>query len=59
MDQENYEKILEYLKTTHSGANAMRDPEVALRLERAIVAFEADLEENIFSEEFLRHYLTN
>ena len=49
----NYEIIKNYLENALTGAKMEDDLEMQLRLSRAIVAFEADTEEDIFTDEFV------
>lgn len=56
MDEKNYNAILEYLETSYSGAKMLDDIECMCRLSRAIAAFEADPEEEIFTEDFKERY---
>lgn len=54
MDAEkDYKEILEYLENCYTGARAMDDVEMELRISRAIVAFKADIYKNIFRGDFL------
>ena len=48
MDEKSYNAILEYLETSYSGAKMLDDIECMCRLSRAIAAFEADPEEEIY-----------
>ena len=50
---DNQKSILEYLEHSYSGAKMMDDIETQERIARAIVAFEADPETEIFSKEFI------
>lgn len=50
---DNQKSILEYLENSYSGAKMMDDIETQERIARAIVAFEADPEIEIFSKEFI------
>lgn len=45
------DKILEYLKNAHVGAKACGDFNTEFRVARAILAFEADINKDIFKEE--------
>lgn len=52
--------IIEYLENSYSGAKMFHDEECMLRISRALAAFKADVETNIFTEEFLAsHYSGN
>lgn len=54
MDTEkNYKEILEYLENCYTGAKAMDDTEMELRIGRAVAAFKADIYINIFRSDFL------
>lgn len=50
MMSKQYKEILEYLQNSHSGARMMGDTELELRIARAIMAFEADVYEDIFAD---------
>lgn len=50
---DNQKSILEYLENSYSGAKMMDDIETQERIARAILAFEADPEIEIFSKEFI------
>jgi hypothetical protein len=54
----NYEIIKNYLENALTGAKMEDDLEMQLRLSRAIVAFEADTEEDIFTDEFVEKIVT-
>lgn len=53
MNQEAMDKIKEYLEFSYSGAKLMGDTEGMLRISRAMAALEADINKEIFTEEFL------
>lgn len=54
MDTEKNKKlILDYLEKSYSGAKMMDDIEIQIRVGRAIEAFKADVEEDIFKEGFI------
>lgn len=60
MDSEKQKEIiLDYLEKAHSGAHMMRDVEIEARLERAIIAFNADISKDIFKEDFIEDYITS
>ena len=50
---DNQKSILKYLENSYSGAKMMDDVETQERIARAIIAFEADPEMEIFSKEFI------
>ena len=50
------EEIRDYLEKCYIGARAMDDDELQVRIARAIAAFEADPEMEIFTEEFQEKY---
>lgn len=47
-----YKEVIEYLENVRSGAKVMDDIEMMHRVDRALVAFEADVEDDIFTDEF-------
>lgn len=58
MDTErNYKEILEYLENCYTGARAMGDEDIQLRVSRAIGAFKADIDEDIFTPEYHKKYI--
>ena len=58
MDTEkNKELILAYLEKSYSGAKMMDDIEIQTRICRAIEAFKADVEEDIFKEGFIERQI--
>lgn len=57
MGKETYEAIIAELKIYHSGAHAVGDMEMQLRLERAMIAFQTHPIEEIFSEEFKKKFI--
>lgn len=52
MNKNAYEEVKEYLENVKSGAKAMDDIEMMHRVDRALAAFEADVEDEIFTDEF-------
>ena len=50
------DSIIEYLEDCYSGARTVDDEETQLRIARAIAAYEADLDMEIFTEEFKEIY---
>ena len=48
--------IREYLEDAYTGARALDDYEAQIRIARAIAAFNADPEMEIFTEEFKEKY---
>ena len=52
---EEYQSFVEFVNNFIVGARMADDEENALRASRALRAFEADVEENIFSEEFVKN----
>ena len=50
------DSIQEYLENSYTGASAMDDCETQVRIARAIAAYEADPEMEIFTEEFKEFY---
>lgn len=51
---EEYQSFVEFVNSFIIGARMADDEENALRASRALRAFEASIEENIFSEEFVK-----
>lgn len=51
---QEYKLFVEFVNSFITGSRMCDDEENALRASRALRAFEADIEENIFSEEFIR-----
>lgn len=51
---EEYQSFVEFVNQFIVGARMADDEENALRASRALRAFEASIEENIFSEEFVK-----
>ena len=49
-----YKLFVEFVNSFITGARMCDDEENALRASRALRAFEADIDENIFSEEFVK-----
>lgn len=58
VDQGRGKDIEEYLENSYSGAEMMDDPELMLRISRAVAAFRADPEEDIFTEKFTEEYIS-
>lgn len=52
MNKSVYQSVKEYLKNVKSGAKAMDDIEMMHRVDRALAAFEADVEDEIFNDDF-------
>lgn len=52
MNKNAYEEVKEYLENVKSGAKAMDDIEMMHRVDRALAAFEADVEDEIFNDDF-------
>lgn len=58
MDTEkNKELILDFLEKSYSGAKMMDDIEIQIRVGRAIEAFRADVEDDIFKEGFIERQI--
>lgn len=53
MDTKQYSIILADLENALTGARMLDDTEMVLRLSRAIAAFEADVNKDIFIENFV------
>lgn len=53
MDTKQYSIILADLENALTGARMLDDTEMVLRLSRAIAAFEADVDKDIFVENFI------
>ena len=53
MDTKQYSIILADLENALTGARMLDDTEMVLRLSRAIAAFEADVDKDIFIENFV------
>lgn len=51
------EKVKEYLEQAYTGARRIGTPDDQLRIARAIAALEADVDEDIFTEEFQERYV--
>lgn len=51
---QEYKLFVEFVNSFITGARMCDDEENALRASRALRAFEAGIEENIFSEEFVK-----
>lgn len=52
MNNKAYKEVIEYLENVRSGAKAMDDIEMMHRVDRALAAFEADVEDEIFNDDF-------
>lgn len=52
MNNKAYKEVIEYLENVRSGAKAMDDIEMMHRVDRALAAFDAAVEEEIFTDEF-------
>ena len=52
VNKKAYKDEIEYLENVKSGANAMDDIEMMHRVDRALAAFEADVEDEIFNDDF-------
>ena len=50
--------IKDYLENAYSGAKIMNDVESMTRISRALVALQADVEVDIFLEEFVEKWVT-
>lgn len=59
MEKESYESVLNDLESYHSGAYLMNDVEMQFRLERAMIALQANTGKEIFSKEFKECMFTN
>lgn len=57
MGNRNKSTILKYLETAYTGARALGDEEMQLRIGRAIVAFEADVYEDIFMRDIIENQI--
>lgn len=51
------ERVMKYLEDTKIGANMSGDVEMVTRLDRAMVAFCADLKEEIFIQDVVEDFL--
>lgn len=51
--------IKDYLENAYSGAKMMGDVECMVRIARALAALQADVEVDIFTEEFVEKYVTD
>ena len=49
--------IKNYLENAYSGAKMMNDVEVMTKVARAIAALQADVEKDIFTEEFMEEWI--
>lgn len=56
---EEYQSFVEFVNNFIAGARMSDDEENAFRASRALWAFKADVEENIFSEDFIRKTVEN
>lgn len=52
----NQREIIEYLEYSYSGAKMSNDVETQLRISRAIAAFNADVNIEIFDKDFIEKY---
>lgn len=52
MNKNAYEEVKEYLESVKSGAKVMDDIEMMHRADRALEAFDADVEDEIFNDDF-------
>lgn len=52
MNNKAYKEVIEYLENVRSGAKAMDDIEMMHRVDRALAAFDADAEDEIFNDDF-------
>lgn len=50
--------IIRFLEDSYTGANAYGDEETMLRLSRALIAFQADVHEDIFLPEIIGKHIT-
>ena len=54
---ERLNDVKEYLENSYSGARMMDDVESMTRIARALAALQADVEKDIFTEEFMEEYV--
>lgn len=54
---ERLNDVKEYLENSYSGAKMMDDVESMTRIARALAALQADVEKDIFTEEFMEEYV--
>lgn len=54
---ERLNDVKEYLENSYSGAKMMDDVESMTRIARALTALQADVEKDIFTEEFMEEYV--
>lgn len=54
---EQLNEIKEYLEQAHVGAKMIDDVEGMIRISRALMALQADVEEDIFTEEFTEKWI--
>lgn len=54
---EQLKEIKEYLEAAYSGAKMMGDVEGTTRIARALAALQADVEKDIFTEEFMEEWV--
>ena len=54
---ERLNDVKEYLENSYSGAKMMDDVESMTRIARALAALQANVEEDIFTEEFMEKYV--
>lgn len=52
MNKNAYEEVKEYLESVKSGAKVMDNNEIMHRVDRALAAFDADVEDEIFNDDF-------
>lgn len=52
MNKNAYEEVKEYLESVKSGAKVMDNIEMMHRVDRALAAFDADVEDEIFNDDF-------
>ena len=52
MNNKAYKEVKEYLENVKSGAKVMDDIEMMHRVDRALAAFDADVEDEIFNDDF-------
>ena len=51
--------IVQYLEYSYSGAKMLHDEETCLRIARAIAAFKAPTDQDIFTQEYTDFYYSN
>ena len=52
MNKSVYQSVKEYLENVKSGAKVMDNIEIMHRVDRALAAFDADVEDEIFNDDF-------